>query len=119
MHRRLGQIEIGNRLVQKVDQAAHQPAFGLPLLAQEQHVVLGQERQVDLGDDRVFVPDDAGEQLFARGQFTQQVIVDFALDGFRLPAAFAKLAEIGRTSSRLRHRGASGVGRNSEDRTPA
>ena len=45
----------------------HQPALGLPLLAQEQHVVPGDQRQVDLGNDRVFVADDAGKQLFAAG----------------------------------------------------
>ena len=43
----------------------HQPALGLALLAEEQHVVPGEEGDVDLGDDGVVVADDAGKQLVA------------------------------------------------------
>ena len=67
VQRRLGQVDVGNLVVEKPHQRAHQPALGLPLLAQKQHVVLGDQRQVDLGNDRVVVADDAGEQLLAAG----------------------------------------------------
>ena len=84
----------GNLLVEEADERPHQPALGLPLLAEEEHVVPGEQREVDLGDDGVVVADDAGKQLLAAGQGGEEVVVDFVLDGFRLPAALAKLAEV-------------------------
>ena len=37
--------------------------FRLPLLAEEEHVVPGEDGDVDLGDDGVVVADDAGEEF--------------------------------------------------------
>ena len=68
MDRQLGHVEVGDLLVEEPDQQPHQAALGLSLLAQKQHVVLGDQADVDLGDDRVVVADDAGKQLFARRQ---------------------------------------------------
>ena len=51
----------------------------------------GEQGDVDLGDDRVVVADDAGEQLLAALQRGEEVVVDLLLDGFRLPAAVAEL----------------------------
>src|SRR5262249_43656268 len=49
----------------------------------------------DLGDDRVLVADDAGEQVVAALQGGEEVVAQLVLDGFRLPAAVAELFERG------------------------
>ena len=95
MHGALGNVDVRNLFVQKSHQRPHQPAFGLPLFAQKQHVVLGDQGQVDLGNDRVLVADDAGKQLFVCGQPSHEVIVDLALDGFGDPAALASSLQVG------------------------
>ena len=51
----------------------HQAAFGLALFAEEQHVVLGEERDVDFGDDGAVVADDAGKKLFAVGSMRRKL----------------------------------------------
>ena len=58
---------------------------------------------VDLGDDRVVVADDAGKQLLAVGQRAQEVVVDLPLDGLGHPAALAQLAQRGGSDTRGRH----------------
>ena len=50
----------------------------------------GDQGDVDLGNDGVFVADDAGEQLLAGLQHAQEVVADFVLDRLRLPAAVAQ-----------------------------
>ena len=93
VQRRLGNIDVRNFFIEEAHQQAHQAAFGLTLLAEEQHVVLGQQRDVDFRDDRAVETDDAGEQFFPVGEHAEKVIVDFLLDGFGNPAAFAKFAQ--------------------------
>ena len=65
VQRGLGHVDVGNLVVEKPHQRPHQPALGLPLFAQEQHVVLGDQGQVDFRNHGVFVADDAGKQLVA------------------------------------------------------
>ena len=64
------------------DHEPHQPALGLALLAEEQHVVLGENGDVELGDDGVVVADDAGIKLLAGLQLGEEVVVNLLLDGF-------------------------------------
>ena len=71
----------------------HQPALGLALFAEEQHVVLREDGDVELGNHRVVVADDARIELLAGLQLGEEVVVNFLLDGFRLPAAGAQLGE--------------------------
>src|SRR5207245_6832544 len=52
---------VGNLFVQKTDQATHQAALGLPFFAEEEQIVPGNQSEIDLRDDRVFVADDSGE----------------------------------------------------------
>ena len=52
MHRAAGNVQVGDFLVEKSRQQAHQPALRLPLLAEEKQVVLGDQPEVDLGNDR-------------------------------------------------------------------
>ena len=68
VHGAAGDVEIGNLFVQEARQQPHQPALALAFLAQEEHVVLGDQSQVDFRHDGVFVADDAGEELFAAGR---------------------------------------------------
>ena len=74
-----GMSRYGTSSSRKRAKQPHQPALALPLLAQEQHVVLGDQAQVDLGDDRVFVADDAGKQLLALAEHPHEIVVDFPL----------------------------------------
>jgi hypothetical protein len=74
----------------------------LPLLAEEEHVVGGQDRDADLGDHGVVVPDDAREQRPATLERFEVVVAEFVLDGFRLPARVPELLESRRSAA---HRG--------------
>ena len=59
--------------------------FGLTAKAEEDEVVFGEDGVDDLGDDGVFVADDAGEEwgLRLRGgaQLCDQVVAELVLDG--------------------------------------
>ena len=98
-----GNVEIRHFVVEKPHERPHQAALALAFFAEEEHVVAGEQGEVDFGDDRAVVADDAGKQLVAAGQRGEEVVVDFAFDGFRLPAALAQLAESGRFGRRIGH----------------
>ena len=87
VQRSFGMRDVRNLVVEKPSERAHQPAFALSLLAEKEHVVTGNERDVDLGYDGVLVADDAGKQFFAVRQHPQKVVAKFLLDGFGNPAA--------------------------------
>ena len=53
-------------VVEQVDELAEHPRLGLAAQAQEQHVVLGEDRVLDLGDDRLLVAEDIGKQAARR-----------------------------------------------------
>ena len=57
--------------------------------------MLGDQAEVDLRDDRVFVADDAGEEFLAAGEHAHEVVVNLPLDGLGLPAAVPELSERG------------------------
>ena len=101
MDRAGGIVDVGDVLVEEADQAAHQPALGLALFAQEEQVVAGDQGEVDLGNDRVVVADDAGEQLLALAEHAQEVVADLLLDGLGNPAAGPQVFEVGSVESWL------------------
>ena len=53
----------------------------------------GEQRALDLGDDRVFEADDAGQRGFTGGQPGDQVLPDLGLDAAVDVAGCAQLAE--------------------------
>ena len=86
-------VEVGDLVVEEADQRAHQPALGLALFAEEEQVVPGEQGEVDLGNDGVFVADDAGEEFFAGLQHAEEVVADLLLDGLGHPAAGAEFSQ--------------------------
>ncbi len=52
-------------LVEEGDEAADHAGLGLAPLAEEDHVVTREEGVLELGQDRVLVAEDAGEQRLA------------------------------------------------------
>ena len=74
---------------------AHQPALGLALLAEKEHVVAGEQGEVDLGNDGVLVADDAGKELLAGLQHSQEVIANLLFDRLRYPTARPQILERG------------------------
>ena len=63
-------VDLGTRddrhpLVEQVDQRADHAGLGLTALAEEDHVVAGQECVLELGEDGVVVAEDLGEQRLA------------------------------------------------------
>ena len=71
--RAAGDVEVRDLVVEEADERPHQPALGLALFAEEEHVVPGEQGDVDLGDDGVLVADDAGKQLFAALQLARKL----------------------------------------------
>ena len=82
MHGARRVIEVGNRLVEKADERAHETAFRLAFFAEEEHVVAGDQGEVDFGNDRVVVADDAGEEFLAGLEHAEEIVADFLFDGF-------------------------------------
>jgi hypothetical protein len=103
VHRTPGEVEIRNLFIEEADEQTHQPALGLSLFAQEEQIMPGDQADVDLRNDRVVVADDPREELFAAAQHAQEVVVDFAFDRFRFPAALAQFPQSDRLGSDRRH----------------
>jgi hypothetical protein len=82
-------------IVEKADQRAHQPALGLPFFTEKEQVVPGEDGEVDFGKDRILIADDAGEEILAGLQHSQEIITNLLLDGFRYPSARPQLLERG------------------------
>ncbi len=59
MDRQLWQVDERNVLVQKADQASHEPTFRLSFFSEKQHVMPSKQSDIDLGDDRIVVADNA------------------------------------------------------------
>ena len=72
-------VEEGDPLVEKPAEKPHHPALRLPLLTQKEHVMAGNEGDVDLGNDSVVIADDAGEELPAVGEGPEEVLPHFLL----------------------------------------
>ena len=100
MDRGTGDVQVGDFLVEEPDQEPHQPAFGLPFLAQEEHVVPGDDRHVDLRNHRVAIAENPREKLVAATQHPHEVVVDLAFDGLGDPARLAEVPKVGRPDLR-------------------
>jgi len=83
-------------------QQPHQPALGLPLLAEKEHVVAGEQGDVDLGDHRVVVADDPGKEFLARLEHPQEVGLHLVSDRLALPSGGLEIRE-GRGAAGVRH----------------
>jgi len=91
-------VEVRHEFVEEPHELPHQPALGLPLLAEEEHVVPGDQGDVDLGNHRVVVADDSGKEFVAILQHAEEVAADLLLDTAALPAARPQVRERGRQS---------------------
>ena len=69
----------GDPLVEQVDHGADQASLRLASLAEEDDVVLGEDRVLDLGYDGVVVADDAGEEVFALLDLGDEVAAELLL----------------------------------------
>jgi hypothetical protein len=63
-----------HELVEQRGQRADDTALCLPALAEKDHVVAGEDGVLDLGDDGVFVPDDAGKDALAGAEAGDQIL---------------------------------------------
>ncbi len=84
----------GNPLVEQIHQGAEDPALRLAAQAEQDEIVARENRVDELRDDRVVVPDDAGEQPFSRLELPDEIVPDFLLDRPRQgTAALPQVAE--------------------------
>ena len=87
-------------LVEQLGEPADHAGLGLPALAEEDHVVAGDQRVLELREDGVLVADHAVDELLALGDPRDRVGAHLFFDGPRNPAAGPELAE----GSGTRHR---------------
>src|SRR5262249_30408130 len=80
MNRGARNVEIWYLLIQKANQRPHQPTLGLSLLAEKEHVVPGDQGQIDLRNHGAVIADDSGEQLVATGKHGEEVVADLMFD---------------------------------------
>jgi hypothetical protein len=73
--------ERGDGLVQQHHQRARQPALGLAALAEQDQVLAGEQRVLDLGKNGVVEADDPVEELLAALDLPDEVLPDLGLDG--------------------------------------
>jgi hypothetical protein len=86
----------GDGFVQKAEQAPDDARLPLSPEAQEDEIVPGQDRVLDLRDHRLFIPDDARENLFSSLYLPQEVFADLVLDRFgAIPRALEFLESSG------------------------
>src|SRR5436309_2097067 len=69
-----------NERIEERGQAPDDAALRLPALAQEDHVVPGEDRVLDLGDDGVIVADDAREDALAPAEAGEEVLPHLLAD---------------------------------------
>ena len=82
-------------LVEQADQGADQAGLALAALAEQDEVVTGDERPLDLGEHGVLEADHAGQAGLAPAEPGQQVAAQLGLDRAEDGAAVAELAEGG------------------------
>ena len=80
-------------VVQQVDQGADDAGLRLAALAEEDDVLAGEDRVLELRDDGVFEAEDAGEHVLALAHLVDQVAAHLLLDGLHLVAGAAQLTE--------------------------
>ena len=106
-----GIIEVGDPLVKKPAEQPHHAALRLPLFTQKEHVMTGDEGDVDLGDDGVVIADDAGEEFPAVGEGPEKVLPHFLLHRPTPPTGGAQIGEGPRQRAGIdRGRGGGGGG---------
>ena len=88
---------IGNHSSSSDGEGTDDPRLRLPALAQEDDVVAGQQRVLELRQNGVLVPDHSLDERLTRGDLRDGVASDLFFDGDRLPARVAQLTEGGRT----------------------
>jgi hypothetical protein len=89
----LGAGDVGRPLVEQIDQAPDQPGLALAPLAEQDHVVAGEQRPLDLGQHGVVVADDAGEARRAGAQPVEQVVAELLFHGAELVPGGAQLTD--------------------------
>ena len=82
---------IGMLLVQQVDERADEAGLRLAALAQEDDVLAGEDRVLELRDHRLFITEDAGKQLLAFAHLLDQIASHLLLDGLDLVTGAAQL----------------------------
>ncbi len=80
-----------HRVVQQVHQGADEPGLGLPSLAQEDDVLSGEEGVLQLGDHRLLIAHDAGEERPAPPDLLDEVAAHLLLHGDYLVVGVAQL----------------------------
>ena len=86
-------VKVGQLLVKKPHQGPHQAALCLPLFPHEEHVVPGQNRVDDLGDDAVLVAEDTREEVLPILKGGDQIRRKLGFDTAALPPAGTELGE--------------------------
>src|SRR6185312_3059869 len=72
-----------------------QPGLTLAALAEQDDVVPGDQGPLEVGQDGLAEPDDAGKRVLARSHHVEQVVPDLFLDAALRVAAGAQLSEGG------------------------
>ena len=89
-------------LVEQAGQGADQPGLTLAALAEQDDVVPGDQGPLEVGQDGLAEPDDAGKRVLARPHHGEQVVPDLFLDAAVHVAAGAQLSEGGGGGGRVR-----------------
>ena len=84
---------IGICVVEQLDELADQPRLRLPALAQDDHVVSGEDRAFQTRQHGVVVADDPGDERLVRAQSRDEVLTELVLDGLVAPAGSDELSE--------------------------
>ena len=81
----LAALDAGNRFIQEVGQLPQDAALGLTAETQQDHVVSGEDCVDHVGNDRVLIPHDSGEDRLPILEFSDEIEPHLILD--RSPAA--------------------------------
>jgi len=89
----LGPGDDRHPLVEQLDERADHAGLGLSPLPQEDHVVAGQQRVLELREHRLLVAQHPREQRLAGADLGDGVAPDLVLDRHRLPARCAQFPQ--------------------------
>ena len=85
-----------NRLVEEFHESADDPGLRLAALAENHHVVPGEDRVLDVGNDRLVVAQNAREDALASRHLAEQVLPQLVAHPARPDARPPELAQGGR-----------------------
>ncbi len=77
----LAALDNGHVLVEQVDQRPGDACLGLAPLAQEDDVLPGEDRVLNLGNDGILIANDAGKQLLTAADHANEVPAHLLIDG--------------------------------------